>query len=118
MPDCDALNKAQPCGCAFKKTKSGKVVSAHDLGGWGSPMSYIAFDLGVRVFIKFSLAAQFRADCTIHGAGGLAMWCTARCSLDCPGHSYPCCFRHSYKCREFGQITCKVGENYLRKGMR
>ncbi len=36
MPDCDALNDVQPCGCAFKKTNSGKVVNRHDLGGSSS----------------------------------------------------------------------------------
>ena len=82
MPDCDALNDVQPCGCAFKKTNSGKVVNRHDLGGWGWLMSYIVLDLSLKVVKRLNLAGPCGADCTISGAGGLRMWCAAPTAFD------------------------------------
>ena len=40
-------------------------------------MSYIVLDLGLKVFIKFNLTADFRAACTVPGESGLRNWCAA-----------------------------------------
>jgi hypothetical protein len=83
-----------------KKRISGKVVNRHDLGGWGSRMSYIALDLSLKVVKRLDLAGTCKTDCTISGADGLTMWCAAPTVFDpevilprgLPNLSYLCRF--------------------------
>ena len=70
MPDCDALNDVQPCGCAFKKINSGKVVSRHDLGEWGSLMYYIALDLDLKGAIRLDLTGIIERIASFSGGPG------------------------------------------------